>query len=334
VWARELPWQAAPLSGAGELGNGSSGTPDLPEATAGATGQTDADADAATPEAPEATPAPAAAPRSRETAADPGAPEPEEAEAPRTAEDPGGPQEERPSSRISFTKPMLAGAAGLCALLLTAPALIQDKPAHPRQSETFDTAEGSSPQHPNPSSSSAYPLPDPWSRPRLRPSPGATHGSGSTKSGTGRAGDPPRLENVGKAMPVGSPLPGSRRTVAKPRTTPAAQHWTTTVVSATSVLEPGQSWSTNRVVLAFQGDGNLVLYDKKGHPLWWSGTVGQGARTVFQADGNLVVYTRDMQTAWSSRTDGHDGARLVLQDDGNMVIQYGRTALWSTHTAM
>ncbi|MEU1089404.1 hypothetical protein ABZ401_21740 [Streptomyces sp. NPDC005892] len=104
------------------------------------------------------------------------------------------------------------------------------------------------------------------------------------------------------------------------------------MVHGTSVLEPGQSWTGDRVVLTLQGDGNLVLHDREGRPTWASGTTGLGAMTVFQADGNLVVYTRDMRPAWSSRTDGHDGAELVLGTDGNLVVRHGDATLWAAGT--
>jgi len=40
-----------------------------------------------------------------------------------------------------------------------------------------------------------------------------------------------------------------------------------------------------------QGDGNLVIYDPRAHPLWASATAGNaGAWLVGQNDGNLVIY--------------------------------------------
>jgi hypothetical protein len=106
-----------------------------------------------------------------------------------------------------------------------------------------------------------------------------------------------------------------------------------TVIRGTSVLERGQAWKAGRTVLVLQGDGNLVLYDRQGHPRWQSGTVGQGATTVFQADGNFVVYTSSMHPVWSSRTDGQDGAELLLGADGNLTIRHGAAVLWSARSA-
>ncbi|MDX3850973.1 hypothetical protein [Streptomyces sp. AK02-01A] len=133
---------------------------------------------------------------------------------------------------------------------------------------------------------------------------------------------------------VRPPVPTVTVTVRPPKAAePAAKptpRWTQTVIHATSELTPGQSWSTNRVTLAFQGDGNLVLYNRDGSPRWQSATVGHGAKALFQMDGNLVVYTADMTPAWSSHTEGHNGAQLVLDRDGVMRIRSGADVLWSS----
>lgn len=107
---------------------------------------------------------------------------------------------------------------------------------------------------------------------------------------------------------------------------------TTTVIQATRVLTPGQSWYATLARMSLRSDGNLVIYDEKGRVRWAANTSGSNNRVVFQADGNLVVYSRSNQTLWSSDTAGNDGARLVLQGDGNVVISQGSTGLWSSRT--
>ena len=91
-----------------------------------------------------------------------------------------------------------------------------------------------------------------------------------------------------------------------------------------------------RVVLAMQGDGNLVAYAPGNRVLWHSRTHGnRGARLTLQDDGNLVVYSRTNRALWNSRTHGNRGARLTLQDDGNLVLYSRRSApLWSTGTVL
>jgi hypothetical protein len=81
--------------------------------------------------------------------------------------------------------------------------------------------------------------------------------------------------------------------------------------------------------LAFQVDGNLVLY-KSGKATWTSGTRGSGiSRLTMQPDGNLVVYGNDSNPYWASDTAGHPGASLVVgAGDARVVSRTGQT-LWS-----
>ncbi|MGW4652696.1 hypothetical protein ACWEPF_39795, partial [Kitasatospora sp. NPDC004289] len=109
---------------------------------------------------------------------------------------------------------------------------------------------------------------------------------------------------------------------------------------------------------ALQPDGNLVIRNKDGNPVWSSGTWGtQGARLVVQSDGNLVIYDADGRPVWSTGTWfggvdtlGHPlcsgcllipyetveskAGRLVMQQDGNLVLYSKATgnARWSSGT--
>ncbi|MFB7781048.1 hypothetical protein [Streptomyces bauhiniae] len=337
VWECELPWQMAPL---GETGQP---VPFVAEETPHH-GITACNAQAALADA-EIVPAftadtafvPHRAPSEADSAA-PGAGTPAHV-GPRRRRGRTGSvaldaaNERRARLRLVLAKPVLAGAGMLGAALLLAPTVFgEDAPAHKFQASAGDTDQdyASNQQYPD--------------------------ASDATAKDSGREGLPHRIAEVAAVSPTRSthttrnvepmsqsysPVPSKTpRPDSSPRPQhhqqqqPASQQWTSTVVNATSVLEPGQSWSTNRVTLAFQGDGNLVLYDTKGTPLWWSGTVGQGAKAIFQADGNFAVYTQDGATAWSSRTDGHNGAQLVIGADGNVSIRSGGAVLWSTGTAM
>ncbi|MDX8410274.1 MAG: hypothetical protein R8K46_00165, partial [Mariprofundaceae bacterium] len=91
--------------------------------------------------------------------------------------------------------------------------------------------------------------------------------------------------------------------------------------------------STEVRTLIMQLDGNLVLYNGSGHPLWATGTRGQGAWAAMQTDGNLVVYSADGRVLWAADTQGHPGSWLALQGDGNLVIYTADgNALWATDT--
>lgn len=96
----------------------------------------------------------------------------------------------------------------------------------------------------------------------------------------------------------------------------------------------GQRWKTcSGYLLAFQPDGNLVVYNPSGAALWNSATGNRGAtRLSLQPDGNLVIYAGTF-AVWSSSTPGNPGATLIIQADGNVVLYsvYG-SVLWQTAT--
>ena len=89
-----------------------------------------------------------------------------------------------------------------------------------------------------------------------------------------------------------------------------------------------------RFTLAYQGDGNLVLYQSGVGPIWASGTGGTSAgRAIMQADGNFVIYDGVGTPVWNTGTSGSSGAYLVVQNDGNVVLySAGGGGLWDTGT--
>nr|WSZ97836.1 mannose-binding protein [Streptomyces sp. NBC_00857] len=145
--------------------------------------------------------------------------------------------------------------------------------------------------------------------------------------------DPEPKESKAPAKDKPSPTTGSGKdTTEKPADEkPKAVVWTKTTVAAPSKLATGQSWSTNRIRMTIQPDGNFVVYNKAdNHALWASMVFGENHNVEFQPDGNLVVYTADHKAVWASRTNGNDGAKLVLREDGRVAIMAGDKALWST----
>lgn len=106
-------------------------------------------------------------------------------------------------------------------------------------------------------------------------------------------------------------------------------------------IPPGKEWRTcSGYLVAFQGDGNFVVYNPQLKPVWASNTNGQGANLLsMQNDGNLVIYKRingNHTVLWASNTNGNPGAFLAIQDDGNVVIYApdggGMKAIWATGT--
>lgn len=111
---------------------------------------------------------------------------------------------------------------------------------------------------------------------------------------------------------------------------------------------PGGDVGDEPTRLVLQDDGNLVIYDVAGRPLWFTGTSSaEPTRLVLQDDGNLVLYTDSGRVLWASHgvpdqmlaytfseatgvgptslRPGHvllsadRRYRLVLQSDGNLV---------------
>lgn len=90
-----------------------------------------------------------------------------------------------------------------------------------------------------------------------------------------------------------------------------------------------------RYALAYQPDGNLVLYRDDGKPLWSSKTSGTSAgAAAMQEDGNFVIYNADGVPVWASNTGGYPGATVSMQSDGNVVIYTSSGApIWATGTS-
>jgi hypothetical protein len=99
-------------------------------------------------------------------------------------------------------------------------------------------------------------------------------------------------------------------------------------------LRPGQSVVLSGAWLAFQGDGNLVVYNSSGAPLWASGTADQdcsaGCEADFQGDGNLVLYNNG-RPYWATGTDRQGGSLLFQNSQPYLQIKSGDGfAVWST----
>lgn len=77
--------------------------------------------------------------------------------------------------------------------------------------------------------------------------------------------------------------------------------------------------------LVYESDGSLVIYalTKGKEPIWSVPEKGQrrkGGRLYMQPDGNLVIYDIHGYPLWSSNTSGFREASLILEDSGKLVI--------------
>ncbi|MBT0770178.1 hypothetical protein KIH74_14655 [Kineosporia sp. J2-2] len=147
---------------------------------------------------------------------------------------------------------------------------------------------------------------------------GSTPKSSATKS-------PKDDDETGTGGKKGSSSSSSSTTSST--TTAAQQDWGTTVINGGSSLNAGQSWSTNRIKLTLTSGGNVVLTDENGATTWSAGVSG-GDTLAFQGDGNLVLY-KDGGLVWATQTMDNSGAILTLQGDGNVTIALNNNTLWS-----
>ncbi|WP_291990940.1 hypothetical protein, partial [Luteitalea sp.] len=93
-------------------------------------------------------------------------------------------------------------------------------------------------------------------------------------------------------------------------------------------LSPGQELKANGMTLAYQGDGNLVLYDRQG-PRWASETHGRSAGYVeMQGDGFLCIYDAAGVPIWRSGDVAAPGGRLVFDESGIRVVATVELPTW------
>jgi hypothetical protein len=84
------------------------------------------------------------------------------------------------------------------------------------------------------------------------------------------------------------------------------------------VLWPDQALETYGAMLAYQSDGNLVLYRTSlfgpPTPEWASDTAGTSpGLAAMQDDGNFVIYDGSGNAVWSSQTEGNPGAFALIR---------------------
>ncbi|MGW1539837.1 mannose-binding protein [Streptomyces sp. NPDC002309] len=221
-------------------------------------------------------------------------------------------------------KPILAGAAIAGAVLVAVPLLLAGSGRDDPRGSAGGLAAGADTVLNQDSSPAAL---DDYVAEKPSPSPEKEE---PKKSG------PPKAAAPVPAAPAPEPSPSDppeAKPEPKPKPKPTASpkpNWSTETVHAVSVLEVNQAWTTNRIRMVMQTDGNLVVYNEDDKPLWASMTFGGNHRAIFQQDGNLVIHNGDDRPIWASRSHGNDGARLVLRADAKVVIVHDGRVVWST----
>lgn len=97
-------------------------------------------------------------------------------------------------------------------------------------------------------------------------------------------------------------------------------------------FERGKSWTVCNYILAFRGDGNLVLYKKSDRTVLWA-TGTRADIFAVQDDGNVVLYENG-EPVWATNTDGNRRAIFAIQTDGNVVVytSNGQQPIFATNT--
>ncbi|MFE8008181.1 mannose-binding protein [Streptomyces sp. NPDC057418] len=222
--------------------------------------------------------------------------------------------------------PVLAGAAFVGAALVAIPLLLVGS--------ANDKGQDSTPMRPvaggadtvlNPNSAPAALEDYVAGKPSPSPSTKKPKGVGIPKATVPEPAAPapePRTSSPAEKKPTATSKP-------KPKAAPKPV-WSTVTVSAPSVLEVNQAWTTNRIRMVMQADGNLVVLNELGKPIWAAMTFGANHRAIFQPDGNLVIHNGDDRPIWASRTHDYGGAQLVFRADAKVVIVHNGRVVWST----
>lgn len=103
--------------------------------------------------------------------------------------------------------------------------------------------------------------------------------------------------------------------------------------SSGTIVRPSPNAAYN---LAFQGDGNLVLYTNKSPPkaVWASGTSNNPDALLSVApDGNLTIYQKSDKSKpiWSTNTaSANDHSMIASDNDGNVVVYHMTSKGWNS----
>ncbi|AFY36818.1 Curculin domain protein (mannose-binding) lectin [[Leptolyngbya] sp. PCC 7376] len=102
------------------------------------------------------------------------------------------------------------------------------------------------------------------------------------------------------------------------------------------IIKPGTEWKTcGGYRLTFQIDGNFVLYNSTGRPIWSSNTWtprDPSDLLTIKPNGNIIISRRG-QPLWSTQTGGNPEAVFAFHKTGEVAL-YTKDfqPLWSTNT--
>jgi hypothetical protein len=99
-------------------------------------------------------------------------------------------------------------------------------------------------------------------------------------------------------------------------------------------LEPGWYLESPNLAcrLIMESNGDLTLYSKSRHVLWWSGTGNaRDASAVLQRNGGFELLSKAWRPIFTLGTKGHPGAVLTLARLSQVVVRSDTgSTLWSS----
>lgn len=92
------------------------------------------------------------------------------------------------------------------------------------------------------------------------------------------------------------------------------------IIPPGTVMPLGTIYTNGNYKLAFQTDGNFVVYSGS-MPIYNAEINGKGGvKAQMQYDGNFVVYNANNQPIWNTGTAGNQNAYMAFQPDGHLLI--------------
>lgn len=92
------------------------------------------------------------------------------------------------------------------------------------------------------------------------------------------------------------------------------------IIPPGTVMPLGTTYRNGNYLLAFQTDGNFVVYNGN-TPIFNAEINGKGGvKAQMQYDGNFVIYNANNVPVWHTHTEGNANAYMAFQPDGHLLI--------------
>jgi hypothetical protein len=128
----------------------------------------------------------------------------------------------------------------------------------------------------------------------------------------------------------------SAPTTSEPIKTPTRMPTNDSSFSAV-VLDPNQGLGRGEFVSSPSGQyqlglsdtsGNLELIDTQSSSIVWHANITGGYRCYMQGDGNCIIRDESGKPLWSTKTSNNDNSQLILDDGGMVGVLYASSYVW------